>query len=174
MKLNISKAEFVIQYPSLISSIDVSIPVGGITILLVNHIWNLSVSLILFTSSHSQSDDIFQINFCCLSSFHTYRTTHSLKVPYCSLISSLCILKLILYIGLRFILPRDCWVHASALFIISIFSLCLLILTSGLSPLILSIDYFFSWVWVKFSYFFICLIILDCILDIVNGMFERL
>ena len=50
---------------------------------------------------------------------------------------------------------------------------CLLIWTSGSSPLVHSTDLFFfsSWVWVRFSCFFLHLIIWDCILDIVNDVF---
>lgn len=33
---------------------------------------------------------------------------------------------------------------------------------------LISLDCFFAWLWITFSCFFICLVILDCILDIVD------
>lgn len=136
------KAEFVIQYLSLISSIDVSISLSATTILSFSRIWKLSV---ISDSFHffPSSDDIFQSHFWHLSSVYSYRTIHSSKLPYCSSISGLCILKLILYTDLRFIVPRYRVMSSLLSFIHYVFSLCLLILTCGSSPLILSIDWFF-------------------------------
>ena len=114
------------------------------------------------------------IFFCHLSYLYVYRTTHSSKLSYCSPISGLCILQLISYTDFSFTFLR--FRVMSSLLSFSHYN-HIFLMFAYFNIWVISIDflrcYFFSWVWVMFFSFFICLIILDCILDIVNDMFLR-